>query len=165
MKNILCLFCDITGTINGSKTNVSSDYQDLNRILNDIKMKEYVDYILFSLISCDSKEVVLTNLHKLKQYLNNNIFFGKQFFENGFIDSEDVVYEEMLGKPIQICRYIKELEEKYHIQKVYYVDDCEMYHELLSYYAEYEDWTEKLRSIIPLENKGLSEVNQLLALK
>lgn len=56
-------------------------------------MKEYVDYILFSLISCDSKEVVLTNLHKLKQYLNHNIFFGKQFFENGFIDSGNIVYE------------------------------------------------------------------------
>lgn len=154
MKKILCLFCDITGTIIGKNINVSSDYQDFNRILNDIGKKEYVDYILFSLISCDSKEVVLDHLHTLKQYLNSSVFFGKQFFENGFINNEDIIYEEMLGKPMQIYRYIKELEEKYSVQKIYYVDDCEMYHELLSYYAEYENWTQKLHSIMPSKNKG-----------
>lgn len=71
----------------------------------------------------------------------------------------------MLGKPNQIYNYINELKTEYHIQRIYFIDDCEIYHEFLSFFAENDNWEELLVSIIPCENNGLTEVNKLLSLK
>lgn len=165
MEKVACFFCDITGTIIGNKKNENSDYQIFNNILAELKQKTYVDFIIFSLISTDSKEVVFNQQNILKQYLDKPVYFGKQFFENGYINNHEIVYQEILGKPLQIYKYIKELEEKYFIHEIYYVDDCEIYHEILSFYAKVNNWNEKLYSIIPSENNGLTEVNKLLKFK
>lgn len=165
MEKIACFFCDIRGTIIGNKKVEDCEYQEFNNILIELKKEIYVDFIIFSLISTDSKDSVFFQQNILKKYLDQSIHFGKQFFGDGYINVQEVIYQEMLGKPLQISRYIKELEEKYRIRKIYYADDCEIYHEMLSNFLEDSNWHQKLCSIIPCENHGLTEVNQLVKTK
>lgn len=165
MENVACFFCDIMGTIIGNKKIEDCDYQEFNNILTELKKEIYVDFIIFSLISTDSKDVVFFQQNILKKHLDQSVYFGKQFFENGYINNRKVIYQNMLGKPLQISKYIEELDEKYSIKKIYYADDCKIYHEILSFFAEDSNWNQKLCSIIPSENNGLIEVNQLVKTK
>lgn len=59
MKKIICIFCDITGTIIGKRKNSNEDYKNFINIINDIRKYDEADYLIFSLISSDSKDVVL----------------------------------------------------------------------------------------------------------
>ena len=57
---------------------------------------------------------------------------------------------------------IKELKNNYEIISIYYADDVEMYHTMLSFLAKSNGWKQQLHSIIPTGKTGLAEVNQLL---
>lgn len=162
MKKIACCFSDITGTIIGKRSNTTLDYRNFNDILLKVMQINHADFILFSLISTDHEEVIMNQQIILSEYLNWPIYFGKHFFENGYIDQEHTIYQNMLGKPYVINRYVEELLQKYWIQKIYFIDDCEMYHEMLFFFAEDGHWDQLLHSIIPREQEGLGEINRLL---
>ena len=51
--------------------------------------------------------------------------------------------------------------EKYDIEKVYYIDDCSLYHDFLKVLLE--DIDIQVEHIIPKEKNGLKEVNELLS--
>lgn len=54
------------------------------------------------------------------------------------------------------------MNEENEIISVYYTDDVEMYHQMLMLFAADSLWIEKLHSIMPKQNIGLSETNSIL---
>ena len=73
----------------------------------------YADFILFSLVSTDHEKVIMNQQIILSEYLNLPSYFGKQFFENGYMDHQHITYQNMLGKPFVINSYVEELLQKY----------------------------------------------------
>lgn len=160
---IICFFCDIMGTINGNQKNNDIDYENFAEILIKIKEKSSVDKIIFSLISSDLPQLVMDEKQILSRYLDSPIEFGYQFFINGFIDLDDKsIIQGNIGKVYQIIEYCKYLGEFYDIQSIYFADDCKMYQEMLSdILSEYKS-NDRLISIVPKNNRGLCELNEML---
>lgn len=163
MKRIVIFFSDIMGTILGSIPNQIEDYHKFNELLTTIKEKEEADEIIFSLISTDNKDLVASVHNQISNFISDSVVFGRQFFENGYyIDDETVISKQILGKALEIQNYVQSLEEKNEIVSVYFADDVEMYHQMLMIFADKTLWGEKLHSIRPNQNIGLSETNALL---
>lgn len=163
MKKIIIFFCDIRGTIIGNEQNSITDYQFFNNLLLEIKNLEQVDYIIFSLISSDNNIIVSNEQNILNNYFNNNIIFGKQFFDNGYIIDNAIYNDNKKGKIEQILNYTKELEQKYIVAKIYYADDCEFFHDILNELIFYENQNNLFKSIIPKEHIGLKELNLIIS--
>lgn len=161
MKNVIVFFCDINGTINGKLENEEIDYINLNKLLNIICMNNNCE-ILFTLLSSESKEELCSVLKKLKKYLNNDIYFDKQFYENGFI-KENASSEIISGKLDQMIYFLKEIKEHVNILGVYYADDCTFLQDLISEYIEFNNIDIPFKQIIPIKNNGLKEVNKILS--
>lgn len=163
MKRIVIFFSDIMGTILGSIPNQIEDYHKFNELLTTIKEKEEADEIIFSLISTDNKDLVASVHNQISNFISDSVVFGRQFFENGYyIDDETVISKQILGKALEIQNYVQSLEEKNEIVSIYFADDVEMYHQMLMIFAAKTLWGEKLHSIRPNQNIGLSETNALL---
>lgn len=163
MKRIVIFFSDIMGTILGSIPNQAEDYYKFNELLSTLREKEDADEIIFSLISTDIKEVVSSVHHQMSNFISEPVVFGRQFFENGYYTDEGtVISKQNLGKPFQIQNYVQSLNEENEIISVYYTDDIEMYHQMLMLLAADSLWIEKLHSIMPKQNIGLSETNSIL---
>lgn len=163
MESIICFFCDIQGTICGKLKNSPHDYEKLNELLLHLKEKNNVDYIMFSLFSSDNYESVEQQKRELEKYLEFPIILGKQFFESGYIEDKKVIRihtKQYDTKIDQIIGCLNELKRDYIIDKVYYVDDSSLLHEILEITQEYS--LNEITSIIPKMKNGLSEVNQLL---
>ncbi len=157
---IICFFCDIMGTILGKGENDMSQYQKFSELLAKLKEKEDADYIVFSLISSDGIEVIAQMQDILYSYIGETVVFGKQFFGDGYFTIDGKVTKTSPGKIMQIIEYVKELEGRYKVGKVYYADDCKIFHDMLSCLEDKLSF--KIRSIIPQQNEGIFEVNQIL---
>lgn len=161
ISTLTLFFCDINGTIEGSSTNKISDYKKFNDIIKEIQQKNNSDYIIFSLISSDSSSFVKNKTNFINSFNKNFIIFGKQFFDNGYID-ENKIITGISGKAQQIIYYINELSKIYKIDSVIYADDCIIYHDILHELAKNYNLDDIITSIIPTKGKGLSELNELL---
>lgn len=157
MQNITIIFCDIRGTLIGKQKNTDEDYKKFTNKLLKLKENDYSDNIIFSIISSDDAIYVKEMFNILKPYLCD-IKAGKQIFYNGYIENEKE-YEYAIGKPFQILNYLTELSKTYLINRIYFIDDTSLHHEIL--YELLED-CDKLVSIIPENNEGISELNSLL---
>ena len=164
MKNIILFFCDICGTILGKDKISADDYKTLNDNLNIIASLYKSDNIIFSLISTDNKEHIIIQLNILKQFLNQKIVLGKQFFSEGYVDeNNNTAVLDFKTKYEQIINYISEIEKEYHIEKVFYADDTEIYHMMLEDIPN--DYNDKIIHIIPKNNIGLKELNCIISEK
>lgn len=162
MKKIAIFFSDIIGTIKGFVPNKPVDYYQFNQLLETIRQKEEVEEVILSLISADDIKLVIDMQKELESYIKKPIVFGHQFFENGCYNETETIYTEIVGRIKQIVDYIHLLSKEYDITAIYYVDDSLLYHEILELFAEEDAWIDKLQSIRPKNNLGLSEVNSLI---
>lgn len=150
MKKIVIFFSDIMGTILGSVPNQVEDYHKFNELLMAIKEKEGADEIIFSLISTDNREFVSFIHNQIRDFIGNSVVFGRQFFGNGYYtENETIISEKNLGKAPQIQDYIQNLGEENEIVSVYYADDVEIFHQMLTLIATKALWIEKLHAIKP----------------
>ncbi len=161
MERIIVYFSDIIGTIL-SNSNIEEDYQQFSYLLSDIKKNEQVDKIIFSLISTDDKDFVSDIQNIIHPFITSTVTYGKQFFQNGYYTESGIVQKKYSSKAEVITEYVKELKNNYEIISIYYADDVEMYHTMLSFLAKSNSWKQQLHSIIPTGKTGLAEVNQLL---
>lgn len=161
MEKVVVYFSDIMGTIL-SNNNTSEDYQKFSHLLSTIKENEQADKIIFSLISTDNKKLVSNVQNMIDPFIGSTVSYGRQFFENGYYTKNETIQKGYSSKAEVIDEYLKELRKKYEITSIYYADDVEMYHIMLSFFAEDGGWNKQLHSIIPSGKIGLSEVNQLL---
>lgn len=161
MKKISIFFCDIRGTIHGNnQKNTLNDYQLFSKQIDKLKEQEDNDEFLFSLISSDKMEFIQEQCQILAATLGKNVRLGYQIFENGYINDSQI-FSFPTGKPFQIITYLNELKKRYIINKIYFADDCEFEHFLISNLLNPED-QKKLVSIIPKNKLGLQELNHLL---
>lgn len=165
MNKAVIFFCDITGTINGNIENSIEDYKHFVSLLTTIREENETENMIFSLVSTDNPEIIQKEISLLKNFFTESITIGKQFFENGYIEEcQEIPFVK--GKPFQILNYIKELQNKYEIIKVYFADDTQIYHEILFELAEcFQFPTDQIISIIPKNNQGLSKLNELIELE
>lgn len=161
MKKAILFFYDINGTLNGSLENTKEDYLEFNKILNSISEINENCTIIFSLISTEKEIIVKEYLDILKEYLNSNIYFYKQFCEEGYILNDKCIKGEF-GKSYQIVKYVEELKKTFDIINIYYADDTLFYHHLLNEYANIYNLCDNITNIIPDGHLGLKEVNALL---
>lgn len=161
MDNIVLVLCDIQGTILGNIENNNFDYGNFKVILNSIENK-YHGKIHFSLVSSTNAEYMYKVRDVLKTYIPY-ITKYPQFFYNGYLINDNFVYLNYIGKISQINKYIKYMVKKYNIQKIIYIDDNDIFHEMLFEINSQENWINKLESIIPKNFNGLSETNKLLS--
>lgn len=154
-------FCDIRGTIEGRVKNKLSDYEKFNELILKIKEKNNSDFIIFSLISSDNVEYIKQNYEYLNEHFSDSITFGKQFFDEGYIDGKTVITGDN-GKCNQIINYLNELSESYYIDNIILADDLSFLHEMLYMISEDFSWKNKISSIIPTQGSGLSEINHLI---
>ena len=156
MNKLVLFFCDIQGTLIGNKINEENDYVLFNQELNKIG-----DKIVFSVVSTESNETVARYLNILSNYFTDNIIFGRQYYEDGYIENNNV-FDVCAGKCSQIMDYINDLSKTYEIDKVYYAEDnkfiCEMVGECINLiYPNIE-----YQGIIPSKLNGLKELNILI---
>lgn len=163
MKDVIVFFCDIHGTIKGNLKNEEIDYVNLNKILNIISINNSCE-IIFALLSSESKEELYSVLNPLKKYLNGNIYFDKQFYENGYI-KENTFKEIINGKFNQMIYFLKEIKEYANILSIYYADDSIFFQELINEYIKMNKINIPLIQIIPIKKDGLKEVNNILSMK
>ena len=158
MKNTICFFCDISGTLNGTEKNKEVDYQNLNKNLQLLMNKFNADCLLFSLVSSDNYHSVNDTMKKIRESLDSPILLRKQFFDKGYILDNEPYYHSSC-KTDQIMGFLAEAEKDFNIKSIIYADDCTIFHDILTILAE-----EKyhITSIIPQNNEGLCELNKLL---
>lgn len=163
MKDVIVFFCDIHGTIKGNIKNEKIDYVNLNKILNIISINNSCE-IIFAILSSESKEELYSVLNPLKKHLNGNIYFDKQFYENGYI-KENTFKEIINGKFNQMICFLKEIKEYANILSIYYADDSIFFQELINEYIKMNKINIPLMQIIPIKKDGLKEVNNILSMK
>lgn len=162
MINTVCFFCDIRGTLTGNKKNNDEDYKKFNDILKKIQKENNTNSIIFSFISNDNSEFVYENKKNLELYMDKSIYFGRQFFETGYL-IDDKIYNGKTGKATQILDYLDLLSKKVNIKKVYFADDIEINHKILEFINMKNNDKYNIVSIKPTENIGISELNDLLS--
>ena len=162
MEKIIVFFCDIYGTIKGNVNNLEEDYLELNNILNSISKQNNDSKILFVLVSTETEETVKYFYKTLIKYFDNNILFGRQFHEKGYLINDSSI-EIMNGKCNSMIDYMKEIAKWLDITKVYYIDDSPFLQEMLQECTKFNFPNVIVESIIPTKGYGLSEVNQLLS--
>lgn len=161
MEKVILFLCDICGTLNGNLDNTLEDYLKLNDVLNSISEKNDNCKILFAIVSTEKETVVRQYLKELSQHLNNNIYFSKQFYDNGYI-LEDKSFHFISGKCYQIIEYLKELNQNLDLIKIYYADDSKFFQTYINEYFKFKNINIPLEPIIPREKLGLKELNKLL---
>ncbi len=124
-------FCDIAGTFTGQKENRDKSLKKFVSNLSRLLKQSKSDKMLFCFISSDTIEKVMKNTNELKKYLNDsNIELGNQYsFEQSFKYKEKPT-DCVKGKTSQIFSY---LAEQKNVNNVYFADDTEIYHEMISY--------------------------------
>lgn len=154
-------FCDISGTLQGSSKNKEEDYKMFNDLILKIKEQNQSDYLFFSLVSSDNAEILKYQSYQLNKYFNHSISTQKHFFDQGYIDG-NLIITGIIGKCTQMIYYLTELSSTYSIDEIILADDIELFHEMMNELSENFIWRNKILSIIPTENKGLEELNDLL---
>lgn len=161
MEKIVLVLCDIQGTIDGNDENRSCDYEEFNQNLLKLQDMNNVEYVIFSIFSSETAKVVQEKIYTLLKYFDPSIISAKNYFESGCICNDGKILKKEKGKIFQIVGFINEMIEKYDIEKVYYIDDCSLYHDFLKVLLE--DIDIQVEHIIPKEKNGLKEVNELLS--
>ncbi len=133
MPHISLFFCDIVGTIRkDQKENCHTETIFFLDNLELLRLISESEHLFFSLVSSEKEDVVRKEKELLENYnLYPNIIFQKQFFDNGYIEEEKIVYTDLQGKISQIINHANELTKYYHINNIYYADDTYLYHEML----------------------------------
>lgn len=161
MEKTILFFCDINGTIEGKFHNKEEEYLKFNNILNTISNYNDNCRILFSLVSTENEDVVEQYFNIMRDHLDGSVSFGKQFYEDGYL-TMDGCTKSFKGKSHQIINYIEEVSNNSNLTRVYYVDDSEFSHELITECVKIDHYNLPVNSIIPRDCLGLSEVNVLL---
>ena len=156
MEKVTLFFCDIYGTFdNGNKFKVD-DFQIKRFIenLNKIMLYNQTEKIIFTFVTTEDFKSVKSMDDKIKPYIeNSNICVGEHIYYDGITN---------VNKACDIIAYVKELQKKYIIDsKVYYADDCNLYHYFLEELKKLFDFNYDIESIIPNDN-GLYDVNEKL---
>lgn len=164
MKNVTLFLCDIHGTY--IKNNELVSRQEIEKLLENLEKLRIInnsEKIIFSFVSTESENIVkkeITNLQLNNNY--ENVEFGFQFFEDGYFNNAEIVYDKPCGKISQILSYLKKIQMNYKIDKIYYADDTEIYHFMLDGLLMELLLEDKLQSIIPKNTYGLEELNSMI---
>lgn len=154
MKKITLFFCDIYGTFDNSankNTDINEEIKIFTNNLEKIKEKNNSDRIIFSFVTTETIETVIEKEALLKENsTSNNIIIGNHFYSKHKAD--------ITNKAALMLNYIKELEQKYIIDEIYYADDCEFYHIMLYGLKKIHKVNYFINSIIP-KNNGIIDVN------
>ena len=158
-------FCDILGTLTDGSEN---DYQDLIYNLEELKKKNRIDILYFSLVSSDSIDYVLEFYKKLHPYLINSSLSVGPMFSSGVVFINNEYKQCETCKTDQIIHFVS----KNHFDKVYFADDTYMYHAIinksLEHYPEVDLQSFILgndgSAITPhfSKEKGIGELNSIL---
>lgn len=149
MKNITLFFCDICGTLT----------KDINFKINEEALSDFIenlnllikqgqtDGIILSLVTTEKLEITNLVEKQINEYVKENrIILGPHIYNS-------------VNKPCDIVDYIEKINSTYHIDKIYYADDCELYHYFLEELVS--DYDYNIQSIIPKDN-SLFDVNKNL---
>lgn len=164
MKKVTLFLCDIYGTY--IKSDELANVKDVKELLENLEKLRIInnsEKILFSFFSTENKQVVEKCLKDLE--LNNNyenVEFGLHFFEDGYFKLGKTFYTDQKGKISQILFYLNTIKDKYHIDKIYYADDTEIYHYMLESILIDDQLNENFESIIPKYKCGLKELNGII---
>ena len=156
MEKVTLFFCDICETFSSEYPFKVND-DDLKRFienLNKLILYNESDKIIFSFVTTENLDTVLSMEELLKKHINkSNISIGKHIYSDGV---------KTVNKPHDILEQIKNLKSKYNISNnIYYADDSEFSHLMLIELKNYLGIDHEIKSIIP-ENNGLEEVNEII---
>lgn len=164
MENVTLFLCDIHGTYIKNSEPVSK--KEIKKLLENLEKLRIINNskkIIFSFVSAECEMLVKKESVNLE--LNNiyeNVEMGIQFFDNGHFNYDEIVYNEPQGKISQMLFYFNQIQADYFIDKVYYADDTDIYHFMLSNLLMNSPLEDKFQSIIPDAKDGLEELNNIM---
>lgn len=152
MKKVTLFFCDIVGTFDGNQI-LKIEEEEIQRFVKNLRKiikQNKTDGLIFSFVTTERKDLVRIMEQKIKPYLkDSDIYIGRHIYNKG---------KGNVAKPSAILLSIESLKEQYDVDsKVYYADDCELYH----YILEELNTSYDITSIIP-SSCGLVDVNNIL---
>lgn len=134
----------------------SSEAEIVQFVENLLEIKKFcqTDFILFSFVTTDNFEIVKKMENQLKNYCkDSNILIGHHLCSDE---------NRIVSKPCDIINLIEQLNSVYDVDdKIYYADDCQLYHYILDELISEFKYPYDIHSIIPI-NSGLSDVNKNL---
>lgn len=149
MKSITLFFCDICGTLT----------KDINFKINEEALSDFIEN-LNSLVKHGQTDGIILSLVTTEKLETTNLV-QKQI--NEYVKEKKIILGPHIcnstNKPCDIVDYIKEINSTYHIDKIYYADDCELYHYFLEELISDSDY--EVQSIIPKDG-ALFDVNKNL---
>ena len=149
-------YCDIVGTFYRKKDFKDED-QELERFvnnLNSLMIKNNTSKLIFSFITTENEDFVNKMEEKIKPYIEGtNILLGNHIYDDG---------KKIVSKPVDILKDIERQNKKHNIdKKIYYADDCELYHSILNELNGFYGFDYDIQSIVPQYN-DLYDVNNIL---
>ena len=124
MEKIGLVVCDIFGTLT-SYENREVLLSDFALALEDLRVKEELDKIIFSLSTSDHRISILkTYLEELKPYLGPNIILDKQYTYDTYFDSnlKELGFSSS-SKSLKIVKQVQDLKTNYEVSLVIFIDD------------------------------------------
>ena len=137
-KSITIVFCDIFGTIDGGIDD--SESKRFAELLEYIRIKNKSDYVYFAIASTEDKETVEYYENEITKYFDKSTIIIPKVLE---IESKRDV------KAISSYNYIEHLRKDFDIHSVYYIDDVELLHFMLSGLLELN---EEIKDTIPVHS-------------
>lgn len=122
-------FCDISGTFTSDS---KERFQQLKNLQEALMLLAEDSNITFSFITSDEESFLNSYIEEWLPYTNNSIIMGKQFFRNGYIENGNVFYTKKMCKFEQILSYAYSIECNNKIDSIYFADDSNINHEILS---------------------------------
>lgn len=161
MKTLTVFFCDNQGTFDNNSPIKNTEILNFLNNLEKIRELNSSDELLFSFVSQDSANTIAKNYELIKkEKKSSKIIFGRQFYDIGYFKNNINHVTKVNDKVTQILSYVSILMRKYKVVNIYFADDCEFYHYLLTELAEFTNI--HIESIIPQNNTGLIELNEII---
>ena len=162
MEKVVCFFFGNSSNFRFSNNTSFEEYKEFNEKLLELKEKNNADSLVFSLVTNDSYEDVRDTKYLLKEFFDPSIKFGRNFFEDGYIENWSVGLQ-FGGKSGSVIDYLAKANSEYEIEHIYYFDDSDVSREIVSYFitdAKLDDYY----TYVSLENVDtLKDTNKLLS--
>ncbi len=162
MEKIVCFLYGNSSNFKLKKNNSIDECKEFNENLLKLKEINGADKLIFSLATNDSYEEIRDAKQRLSVFFDKSIVNGRNFFECGYIENWSVGLQAC-GKCGSIIDYLNEVNKKYEIRHIYYLDNSDFSKDLVSSFIN-DMHLDSLYTYASLENiDTLKNTNKLLA--